>query len=1111
MSIFKSTFVKEVREQLDVRQKAITTRDSKQLYQLNSRNAWIKMTSSVNVLDGTTFTNSLANKYILQGGILLEGKLTPGGIGNSYTPYSNSRGIRPMPGIISVDIKSKSAYGSLREATISFSCNSIEQLEDLELLYMRPGYTVLLEWGWLPYLDNNGKLQTNLIDVNKSVISGSFSTMTEVFDDLFQRSKRLNGNYDAIFGKVSNYNWTARPDGGYDCQTTLISIGEVIESLKVNSVPLDVKNIAKSKGILKINPGISQQVLEDSYSLNKLSGLLTELETFAEVELKKVDNDKGTTAYAGFVEPEGEKYDLLSMRIAASKEGTSVDNLESSTVKSFITLESLVKLLNKHVILAVAKEGNKLFQPLASISVESNPKFYDSDTNTSTLTTSRTVNVPTLSSLYNVQPAYSSVSVKPTVNLTQTSSFTSNALRCLAHPYQVSVDIDTCIITNDIWAKGDISVAGIKAAPSAAASGKINIIDPKVFAGSSADILNYLKAFAEAAGRTTPSDATYQQFLTDFYNKVFKIPAGKFETLTLAANSLAVAALNAAGNTTNITIVPGANLPLTKTVLPFSEISSKISTISAGLTNKLPIEFVAFLNSVDDASAQVKAQQTEQKAEIKVPLVGYLKLLNTTNQANLKTFQIPGDDQLGITGNIYVNINMLQRLVNSNNVGSEKREIQLYSFLKTVMSKIQESIGNVNNFDIHVDPAEGNVGRIIDINLTIPINERKNLANFAFEIPIGTVGPDMGSIVRSYNIQSQIFPNQSSLIAIGSQVKNGGEQGTQNYTLLSFNRNIQDRNLPAKIDPKNTDKEPTPEEIKESILKPNLSILNEYLFPQQAQVKIDKNGVEIIGETGKYKNALRDIISYAQGISKSPIRTSSIIPIQLSLTLDGIGGIIIGNVFKIPDTALPKGYKFELGSTSKLAQTVIGLSHKIENNDWTTTIDAYNIILDSETPDVTILPEPPKEVPPPTPSNRGNRTIPDPPLAPNGLRYPFDGRFSFVRGIQGGAHGGVDLAIPVGTSLYAVDDGIVINVTDGAVGNPKPEGGTQVIISHSSGPLAGKITIYSHLSRRDLNIRAKITKGTLIGLSGTTGRSDGPHLHFEVQGDDPSKYFPLFS
>ena len=67
-----------------------------------------------------------------------------------------------MPGITSIDIKSGTAYGSLRTITINFVCHNLQQLEDLELLYMRQGYTALVEWGWAPYLKNNDKLETNI-------------------------------------------------------------------------------------------------------------------------------------------------------------------------------------------------------------------------------------------------------------------------------------------------------------------------------------------------------------------------------------------------------------------------------------------------------------------------------------------------------------------------------------------------------------------------------------------------------------------------------------------------------------------------------------------------------------------------------------------------------------------------------------------------------------------------------------------------------------------------------------------------------------------------------------------------------------------------------------
>ena len=73
-------------------------------------------------------------------------------------------GVRPMPGITNVEIKSKSAYGSLREAIVTFYAWDKKQLEDLEKLYMRVGYYVLLEYGWSMYLDTNAGINERTED-----------------------------------------------------------------------------------------------------------------------------------------------------------------------------------------------------------------------------------------------------------------------------------------------------------------------------------------------------------------------------------------------------------------------------------------------------------------------------------------------------------------------------------------------------------------------------------------------------------------------------------------------------------------------------------------------------------------------------------------------------------------------------------------------------------------------------------------------------------------------------------------------------------------------------------------------------------------------------------
>ena len=127
MSIFRNTFTKTVREQLDARQKALKKRNSNDIIYLNSRSSWVRMTSGVNV-DGDK--GALAKQYIMLGGTLINGvlgRMLRSGVGNrayayaSETPLGNSynsdtrtagtAGLKPMPGITSVDVKSKSAYG----------------------------------------------------------------------------------------------------------------------------------------------------------------------------------------------------------------------------------------------------------------------------------------------------------------------------------------------------------------------------------------------------------------------------------------------------------------------------------------------------------------------------------------------------------------------------------------------------------------------------------------------------------------------------------------------------------------------------------------------------------------------------------------------------------------------------------------------------------------------------------------------------------------------------------------------------------------------------------------------------------------------------------------
>ena len=154
--------------------------------------------------------------------------------GNSINKMGDDYGIVPMPGIVDAQIKTKSAYGSIREAKINFKCHNQRQLEILELLYMRPGVPVLLEWGWTTYVNNAGKLITDsslplMPEFWDSTGSGG---MNKIYRNIINNKEKTSGNYDGLMGMVKNFSFKARKDGGFDCSTELTAMGEMIESLK---------------------------------------------------------------------------------------------------------------------------------------------------------------------------------------------------------------------------------------------------------------------------------------------------------------------------------------------------------------------------------------------------------------------------------------------------------------------------------------------------------------------------------------------------------------------------------------------------------------------------------------------------------------------------------------------------------------------------------------------------------------------------------------------------------------------------------------------------------------------------------------------------------------
>lgn len=92
-------------------------------------------------------------------------------------------------------------------------------------------------------------------------------------------------------------------------------------------------------------------------------------------------------------------------------------------------------------------------------------------------------------------------------------------------------------------------------------------------------------------------------------------------------------------------------------------------------------------------------------------------------------------------------------------------------------------------------------------------------------------------------------------------------------------------------------------------------------------------------------------------------------------------------------------------------------------------------------------------------------------------------------GVRDETHAGLDVAVPIGTAIRASGGGVVSETGEDA------EYGVFVLVDHPE----GYQSLYGHASRLLASIGDTVAAGQVIALSGTTGRSTGPHLHFEIR------------
>ena len=239
-------------------------RDNDNILYLANKSAWVRLVSSIDIIDdadinyfkkvvGDSIKNpsDLAKEFVLFGGTSKYlgnnsyGQRSGLGKDGAYGILGDDEiqryGYRPMPGITSVNIETQGRLGSLRAATINFKCWDKSQLDIIDALYFKLGFTMFLEWGsTFFYPSNSDRVQSTelySIDPFKQNL-----TKEEIAIQISTNIRESEGNYDALLGMVTNFNFTYNQDGGYDCTIKLMGLGVLGDSIKINN-PKDLPNI----------------------------------------------------------------------------------------------------------------------------------------------------------------------------------------------------------------------------------------------------------------------------------------------------------------------------------------------------------------------------------------------------------------------------------------------------------------------------------------------------------------------------------------------------------------------------------------------------------------------------------------------------------------------------------------------------------------------------------------------------------------------------------------------------------------------------------------------------------------------------------------------------
>lgn len=732
------------------------------------------------------------------------------GITGEFAAYKGKDfGLVAMPGITSFDMKSKN-MGSLKESTVNIRVNDADQLELIDTLYLRLGYTMFLEWGNSSYYNNDGEyvkgifasptllydfltqstptqqeidrvrltkmtdrdgdgVEELMTDQELAQFERKVDALQNLQNKIEEERKKSCGNYDALLGRVSNFTWDFNPQGYYDVILTLISWGDIIDSLNINSFYPDVT--------LEIG-------------------------------------DDGTV------------------------DRTKVDRKNSSALEAFIyeaTLPPRDTTVNSFLVFSTQKDSQSPIKRTLTSKINSKIKLF--------------------------------------------------------------------FAPIDSWSENQE-------------------------ASDYSETLNYNREITNSKGKVISCSAVFGETQKYFYLRFGDLlDFIKYKLLIYGIESPII----------DIDTRPDRNFCYNPQI-NISADPSKVMIrrkLPKDPESKLPLHILSVLPKLTDNKYTTKGVDGpfEEKYTLKD---------GETIDTRIESFdsKIPGTDVIGgDIMNIYFEKEYLYSVIDSLK-NKKTGKLSLNKFIQELLSTANECLGGVNKLDLRIKD-----DRILEIYDQTPLYgvKKKEKEEIPQQFNIYGVKTNEGSFVTDFSLKTELTNEFATTVAIGAQA-NGEVVGEDSTMLSKWNFGLVDRFIPKKIDSIARDLKSKSKELEE------LNALSEKMkdlwIRHQVQTITTKahelwfpviETEQFANYTKLQRNFLQALIKVESTIhSKDPSRLSNqigMLPINLSLELDGLSGIRIYDQINVDTRFLPSYYP------NYLIFIIKGVSHSFKGNRWVTKIE----------------------------------------------------------------------------------------------------------------------------------------------------------------------------